>query len=184
MRVTRWKPAVGVMLVCAVIAAGAATSRPARSRQAGGYSPSFKVAGTVARPAVYTLDALRVLPSVIVAHRCVSETTHKVQDHSYRGVPLWSLIAEARPVDASGEPLDSLVSYLVATASDGFPTIIALAEIDPELNGRRVIVAYERDGELLDESRDMAMLVVPEDASCAREIFWLARLEVRSVDGP
>jgi hypothetical protein len=147
----------------------------------GGYSPSFDVTGAVVRPRRYTLADLQSLPPVTVASRCVVEGTSELADHSYKGVLLWTLVAEAQLAIPPADADPALRGYVFAVATDGFPAILPLVEIDPTYNHRDVIVAYERDGQPLDESLGMAQLVVPDDPSCARNVFWLAHLEVRYV---
>ena len=147
-----------------------------------GYSPSFDVTGAVVRPRRYALPDLQVLPAVSVTSRCVVEGTAVLADHGYKGVLLWTLVAEAQLAIPQADADPALRGYVVAIATDGFPAIIPLVEIDPTYNGRDVIVAYERDGQPLDESLGMAQIVVPDDPSCARNVFWLARLEVRYVE--
>jgi DMSO/TMAO reductase YedYZ molybdopterin-dependent catalytic subunit len=168
------------LLLSAVPAAGAAPA--ASPDRQGGYVSSFELTGAVARPRQYTLADLQRLPAIYVASRCLVEGTSQLADHAYKGVPLWTLVAEAQLTIPEVKADPPLRGYVVAIASDGFPAIVPLVEIDPAYNRRDVIVAYERDGQLLDPSLGMAQLVVPGDATCARNVFWLARLEVRYVD--
>jgi DMSO/TMAO reductase YedYZ molybdopterin-dependent catalytic subunit len=152
--------------------------------QRGGYVSSLEVAGAVTRPRSYSLEELRALPFVDVTHRCLVGASSRIEDHGYRGVLLWSLLAEAGIERVGGPSPQSVRSYVVATASDGFEAIVTLSEIDPLFDRREVVVAYERDGQLLDQSLGMAQLVVPTDTSCERDVFWLMRLEVRHIDSP
>ncbi|SRR5579884_1620094 len=192
---TEWRVRRGLGLVrarrlalaaVALLAGATAPAAPLAAAPAhqSGYVPSFEVAGAVAQPGRYTLADLQRLPAIYVASHCLVEGTSVLDEHAYKGVPLWTLLAAAQPTIPAAGADPSLRGYVVATASDGFSAIIPLVEIDPAYNRRDVIVAYERDGELLDPSLGMAQLVVPGDVSCARNVFWLARLEVRYVDAP
>jgi hypothetical protein len=78
----------------------------------------------------------------------------------------------------------SLRSYVSAEGTDGFAVVIALAELDPEFDRREAIVAYERDGQPLDQTLGMAQTIVPSDLTCERDVYHLARLEVRHLDSP
>src|SRR5205085_2472347 len=140
MRTLARSTALSLLLGCAAAAAVIAP-RPTRSQPAAGYSPTVTVGGAVAHPAVYDLEALKRRPSTIVTHHCVREELFTVIDHSYRGVLLWTLIAQSEPIGPAGGALAPTSSFVVATASDGFQAIVAMAEVDPELNGRRVLVA-------------------------------------------
>ena len=175
-------PLPGLLLLVYALSLPSDGSIAAQTPAPGGFSPSFQITGTVAMPALHTLETLKQFPAQVVAHCCIDEKTGRVVDHGYRGVLLWTLIAAAQPVNPNGGAPDSLRSYVLATDPTGFPGIIAMAEVDPALNGRRVIVAFERDGELLDQSLGMAMLVVPDDLTCARDVYWLARLEARYIE--
>ena len=104
--------------------------------------------------------------------------------HAYRGVLLWSLLADAGIALPPGPADASLRSYVVAGGSDDYDVGIALAELDPEFNRRDTIVAYARDGQLLDETRGMAQVVVASDLTCERDVYHLARLEVRALNSP
>jgi DMSO/TMAO reductase YedYZ molybdopterin-dependent catalytic subunit len=182
-----------LVLLSALLAAspgGAVADSPADAIAAGtgaaqsGYVPSFEVAGAVTRPRSYTLADLQQLPAIDVIHHCVLGDTHALQAHAYRGVLLWSLLAEAGIVVPPGPAPASLRSYVVAEGSDGFAVLIALAELDPEFNRRDVIVAYERDGQPLDQTLGMAQTIVPTDLTCERDVYHLARLEVRELNSP
>jgi hypothetical protein len=172
---------VGVMLARAGSEAAAQPAAP------GGYAPEFELTGAVHSPRQYLLADLQGRPAVWAAHRCIDSDTGRLRDHAFRGVPLWDLLTEAGiaiPTGVSMLPAASLRASLVATGSDGYEAVIALAEIDPAVNGRRAVVAYERDGQLLGEDVGMAMLVLPDDRTCDRDVFWLTRLEVRFIDSP
>jgi DMSO/TMAO reductase YedYZ molybdopterin-dependent catalytic subunit len=162
-------------------AGGIAVGGPAAQS---GYVPSFEVAGAVARPRSYTLADLQRLPAIDVIHQCVAGDTHSVRSHAYRGVLLWSLLADAGIAVPPGTAPASLRSYVVAEGSDGFAVVIALAELDPEFNRRDAIVAYERDGQPLDQTLGMAQTIVPTDLTCERDVYHLARLEVRELNSP
>jgi len=142
------------------------------------------VAGAVARPRSYTLADLQRLPAIEVIHQCVVGGTHTLRVHAYRGVLLWSLLADAGIAVPPGPAPASLRSYVVAEGSDGFAVVIALAELDPEFNRREAIVAYERDGQPLDQTLGMAQTIVPSDLNCERDVYHLARLEVRELNSP
>lgn len=182
-RGTAW--ALGLLIGLAGVGwPGSAAAGPASVEQDDGYVPSFEVTGAVARPRRYTLADLERLPAIDVIHQCVVDSTHTMQVHAYRGVLLWSLLTEAGLALPAGPSPASLRSYVVATDPGGWEAMVVLAEIDPLYNRREVIVAYQRDGQLLDASLGMAQLVVPTDFTCERDAYHVARLEVRHSDSP
>jgi DMSO/TMAO reductase YedYZ molybdopterin-dependent catalytic subunit len=174
------------VVMCAVIAAGrssgAAGIAPAQTPGTGGYSPSFHITGAVQRQMTFDLTALVHRPSKLVAHRCYSTDTLKIEDRVYRGIPLWTLLTEAGLSPSPGPSFPSLRGYVVVTGSDGYEVLLPLADIDPEFEGREVIVAYAADGDFLDETRGMARLVIASDRTCMRGVWWLATIEVRYID--
>jgi DMSO/TMAO reductase YedYZ molybdopterin-dependent catalytic subunit len=189
-RVRRWLVLVLLGALLATSPGGVAADSPAGGIAAGtrvaqsGYTPSFEVAGAVARPRSYTLADLQRLPAIDVIHHCVVGDTHALRAYAYRGVLLWSLLADAGIALPPGPAPASLRSYVVAAGSDDYDVLIALAELDSEFNRRDVIVAYARDGELLDETHGMAQMIVPSDLTCERDVYHLARLEVRELNSP
>ena len=58
---------------------------------------------------------------------------------------------------------------------DGYAVAVAFGELDPGLEGKAVLVAYEKDGEALPSLQ----LVVPGDARAARSVRELTEIEVR-----
>ena len=175
-----------LVLAVGLVGLPSAGGHPAQAgtlAQQGGYAPSFEVAGAVTRPRTYTLADLQALPAFDVVHQCVNED-QAMERHVYRGVALWSLLADAGLAVPAGRAPASVRSYVVAAGSDGYEAIIALAAIDPAYTQQLALVAYQRDGQPLDQSLGMAQIVLPSDLSCMRDVFWLTRLEVRHIDSP
>lgn len=150
--------------------------------QAGGYSPTFRIAGAVARPLTLDLAALEARGAVNVVHRCYYTDTLQLEEGVYTGVPLWSLLTEAGLVEPPGPAPASLRGYVVVSGSDGYQVIVALATFDPRFEGQKVLVAYAANDAFLDESRGMARLIVADDTTCMRGVWWLSSIEVRYID--
>jgi hypothetical protein len=148
----------------------------------GGYSPSFQIGGAVARPMTIDQAALIARPQTNVLQQCFYTDTLQPETHVYRGVSLWSLLNEAGLTPPPGPSPASLRGYIVVTGSDGYEIVIGLAGLDPEFEGRPIIVAYLVDGEFLPQNRGMARLIVSSDRTCMRSVWWLAKVEVRYVD--
>ena len=68
--------------------------------------------------------------------------------------------------------------YFVASAEDGFTVTVAMAEVSPGYTSKRVILAYEQNGEPI---RAGVRLVVPGDDLGGRSVFGVTSLELRSV---
>ncbi len=138
--------------------------------------------GEVEQPLRLGLDDLRALPSLTFANTFA--TSSGAETATYRGVLLWDLLQAARLKNTTGTRNDRLRKYVVATGADGYEVIVAVAELDPGFGGQHVLVAYERDGQLLDGREGIARLLVPGDKRGGRAVFGLTRLEVRDIDSP
>ena len=62
------------------------------------------------------------------------------------------------------------------TGRDGYTAALALAEIDPEFEGKQVLLAYRRDGKPIDGNT--LRLVVPGDRHGGRSVRDVVRIEV------
>jgi hypothetical protein len=105
---------------------------------------------------------------------------HSKANETYSGVRLADLLGEM------GAPLGhdlrgvALSGYLVATGSDGYVAVIALAEADPSFHSGEVIVADTMNGLALDAKSGPFKLVVTEDKRPARWVRNLISVELKS----
>jgi len=105
---------------------------------------------------------------------------HTDADETYSGVRLSDLLAKI------GAPLGSelhgkaLADYVVATGSDGYKAVLALAEVEPTFHPGEVIVADAMDGKPLDAHSGPFKLVVTEDKRPARSVRNLVSIELKS----
>jgi len=106
---------------------------------------------------------------------------HSKADETYAGVRLADLLAKL------GAPLGhdlrgaALGGYVVATGSDGYVVVIALAEVDATFHSGEVIVADTMNGAALDGKSGPFKLVVTEDKRPARWVRNLVSVELKSV---
>jgi hypothetical protein len=125
-----------------------------------------------------TLDALKAMPQKTVTFHNV----HTSADETYTGVPLIDLLASVgvpRGKELHGKPLSD---YVVATGSDGYKAVLALAEVDPEFHPGDVIVADAMDGKPLDAKNGPFKLVVTQDKRPARSVHNLVLIEVKAAE--
>jgi molybdate transport system substrate-binding protein len=94
---------------------------------------------------------------------------------SFTGAKLWDILGSAQPNFNNDVKNDKLGMYIVATGSDGYQTVIAWGEIDPDFGNQNILVAYEQDGKPLDGLR----LIVPGDARGGRYVSGLVNLSLR-----
>jgi hypothetical protein len=130
--------------------------------------------GAVKQELVLDETLLRSLPSVNVD---VSfDTGEGRKSGSYTGVLLWTLVEKAGTVDAAGKNA-RLQHTLLITGRDGYAAALALGEIDPHYEGKRVVLAY--GGGEPPASFSSLRLVVPGDAHGGRSVRDIASIEVR-----
>jgi hypothetical protein len=125
-----------------------------------------------------TLDALKAMPQTTVKFHNV----HTSADETYSGVPLIDLLASLGAPHGKDLHGKGLSDYVVATGSDGYKAVLALAEADPEFHPGEVIVADAMDGKPLDAKNGPFKLVVTEDKRPARSVHNLVSIEVKSAD--
>jgi DMSO/TMAO reductase YedYZ molybdopterin-dependent catalytic subunit len=124
------------------------------------------------------LATLKAMPQKTIRFHNV----HTRVEETYTGVPLLALLASfAVPPekDLHGKPL---ADYIVATGSDGYKAVLALAEVDPEFHPGDVIVADAMDGKPLDAKNGPLKLVVSEDKRPARSVQNLVSIELKTAE--
>jgi hypothetical protein len=119
---------------------------------------------------------LRFMPRTTVT----VHNEHSSTDETYAGVRLADVLGKL------GAPLGhdlrgvALSGYIVATGSDGYVAVIALAEADPAFHSGEVIVADTINGQPLDAKSGPFKLVVTEDKRPARWVRNLVSIELKS----
>ena len=118
-----------------------------------------------------------------MAHITVTfHNSHTNADETYSGVRLADVLAKI------GAPLGSelrgkaLANYIVATGSDGYKAVLALAEVDPSFHPGEVLVADTMDGKPLDAHSGPFKLVVIEDKRPARSVRNLVSIELKAAE--
>lgn len=94
---------------------------------------------------------------------------------AYTGALLWSVLDHAGLF--GGDRGSRLRRVVMITGRDGYSAVLALAEIDPEFEGKQVLLAYRRDGRPMKGSS--LRLVVPGDRHGGRSVRDVVRIEVR-----
>ena len=123
-------------------------------------------------PRTIRLNELQGMPAVTVE---VSHAGAKgVETSRFTGALLWTLLNGAGLVDENG-PRTHLQHTLHARGRDGYGVALAIGELDPNFEGKQVLVAYEQDGRALAGLR----LIVPADARAGRSVRDLVSIEVR-----
>jgi Oxidoreductase molybdopterin binding domain len=101
-------------------------------------------------------------------------TGHGPEQATYTGALLWSLLEHVQML--GGDPRARLRRTVLVTGRDGYVAVLALAEIDPEFEGKHVLLAYRRDGQPMDGNA--LRLVVPGDRRGGRSVRDVVRIDV------
>lgn len=133
--------------------------------------PGLAIEGRIEHPRTLALADLRALPPVTVEVEHAHE--RDAQRHTFTGALLWPLIAAAGPAEAGKRAF--LQHTVLARGQDGYAVALAVGEMDPNFEGKQVLVAYAEDGKPLPGLR----LVVPGDARGGRGVRNLIAIEVR-----
>ena len=104
----------------------------------------------------------------------VSHADHNgARTSRYTGVLLWTLVKAAEPVDENG-PRTHLQHIFRVIGQDGYSVALAIGKIEPDFEGKQVLVAYAQDGQALTTLK----LVVPADAKAGRNVHDLIAIDV------
>ncbi|MEH1854381.1 MAG: hypothetical protein V7L11_22530 [Nostoc sp.] len=165
----------------------------------GGYSPSFRVGGELNNPATYNLQNLRNLrdllknqnPALVTEITVSFQTGAGPQTETYYGIPLWELINNSKaggglkPGNSGVNPKNSFLrQYVLVEATDCYGAVVAIGEIQPNFEGKTVLVAFEKKGSdgrvvpLIDEG--FARLVIPGDKAGGRYISNVRNIVILS----
>ena len=126
-------------------------------------------------PSGLSLAQLKVLPHTTVT----VHNSHTNADETYSGIRVADILT---PLGAPlGKELHgiALTNYLVATGSDGYQVVFALAEVDPSFHPGEVLVADTMNGKPLDDHSGPLKLVVTDDKRPARSVRNLTTIELR-----
>ncbi len=107
---------------------------------------------------------------------------HTNANETYSGVPLMDLLAHLGVPHGKDLMGKALAEYVVATGSDGYKSVVALGEIDPEFHPGVVLVADTLDGKPLGAKTGPFRLVVSEDKRPARSVRNLVSIEVKKAE--
>ena len=119
---------------------------------------------------------LKAMPhSTVTVHN-----SHSNADETYSGVRLADLLSKYGAPLGSELHGEALALYVVATGSDGYKAVFALAEIDPSFHPGEFLVADAMDGKPLDAHNGPFKLVVTEDKRPARSVRNLVSILLES----
>lgn len=177
----KWWREYGLMgALCLLLAAPSwpsSASDAAAVGSGGAKADSISIGGGVEHPRSLTLADLKKEPATTEAVSL--KTGRGVLTGRYTGVLLWTLLQQAI-IKVSPESRNDMMRHtIVVTSSDGYSTVLSVAEIDPEFGDARAIIAYAKDGQPLSDKRGFARLILPRDKSAGRAISGVSSITVR-----
>ncbi len=166
----------GALLVAGSVPLGAQSGTMA-SGTAAAPASSLTLAGP-GQQTTLSLEALKALPHVTVS---VTDA-HSHMKQTYAGVSLISLLEKVGAPAPEAVRGKVLAEYVLATGSDNYRAVLALAEIEPGFHPGGVIVADTLDGKPIDTQQGPLKLIVEEDEKPARWVRNLVKVELKSGD--
>jgi DMSO/TMAO reductase YedYZ molybdopterin-dependent catalytic subunit len=172
-------PCVTSTAIQGVVPAQTQISGQSRVGQAAAKSPdSLRISG-----AGLTSTSLSLADFAKLPHKTVTfHNIHTNADETYTGVPLTDLLAKYGAPTGDKLRGKALSEYIIATGSDGYKAVLALAETDPSFHPGDVIVADTMNGQPIGDKDGPFRLVVTEDKRPARCVHNLVSIELRTAD--
>jgi plastocyanin len=165
-----WSMAGTVLVTTSPATASPATVQPpdTSGQSSRPFDPSFVLDGLVERPRTVTPVDLQALPATGVT---VEEPAgDHLRRRTYSGVSLFTLLQTAEPQVEPQRPNAHLAYYVRVAGADGAVAVFSWGELDPDIAGATVLVAYAADGQSLGEIDGMVRLVVPNDQDDGRAV--------------
>ena len=113
----------------------------------------------------------------LVAHSAMIRS-HDGAEATYEGAWLKEVLKLNCPSVAAMEKRTMVKSYVRVGSADGYTALVALTECDSSFRERPVILAWKKNGQLLDGHDGPLQLIVPDDLRHARDVRQVRRLEV------
>jgi DMSO/TMAO reductase YedYZ molybdopterin-dependent catalytic subunit len=128
--------------------------------------------GQVQHSTTLSLTDVKALPATDIT---VSFETSKgsVAGH-YKGVLLWTLLDKAGLPEETGKNHHHLQRSVLVIGSDGYTVALSIGELEPDFEGKQVLLAYETDG----KPEPRLRLVVPGDHKAGRNVHDVVRVTV------
>ena len=102
------------------------------------------------------------------------------KEHVYSGVLLSELLTKSGI--ALGNKRESIISYVILKAKDGYKSIFSLAEIDPLFAEQPILIADKIDGNALSHSDAPFQIIVPGDKIQTRWVRQLVSIELVRIE--
>lgn len=115
---------------------------------------------------------LRTFPAMLVS--VTQQTDRGPVSATFKGALLWQVIDRAGWINGAQKNAQ-IRHVIIITGKDGYAAALSEGEIDPKLENKQVILAYEKDGKPLTAPR----LVVPGDLHASRGVHDVVSVAVQ-----
>ncbi len=169
---------VGVAL-CGLVLAGASLASDSEPKP----SESLTIVDLDGRRVSLTPQELRAMAQAGEEQCiCVGKKSGFMGIFNFSGVRLAEVLTRAKAAQAaSGYRKENL--YVVFRGTDGYQVIASWTELMDTDEGRRALIALDKDGAPLPASEGNFRLVLPGDKYVGRSVRCLETIEVRCADG-
>ncbi len=167
---------IRAVLAAAVLGLAASGGAVAQAPPAPGVSAqqagALLVVAPDGRSVTLSLAELEHMPSVTVS---LLREHERGASTAYAGPLLWAVLDRAGAVGQGGR--ERVHQVVTVTGRDGYTVVLAVAELDPEFEGKSVIVAISADGKPIGAGE--LRLVVPGDKRAGRSVRDPTKVAVR-----
>ncbi len=113
---------------------------------------------------------------------CVGRSAGFIGIFDYSGVRLSEILDKAKAAKGASEYKQEN-AYVVFRGTDGYQVIASWTELTQTAEGKRVLIALDRNAEPLSLSEGKFRLVLPGDKYVGRSVKCLETIEIRVADG-
>jgi DMSO/TMAO reductase YedYZ molybdopterin-dependent catalytic subunit len=103
---------------------------------------------------------------------------HNGTTATYEGVSLAELLRRAGVPQGEALHGQALQLCVIVKAADSYQALFALAELDPAMTDKIVLLAFSRDGASLDAAAGPLRIIVPDEKRQARWVRQVIEIEV------
>ena len=170
-----------IMFLC--LALVAVLPNPVMAQKNSRPSETLTVKDSDGESITLTEDMLRQLPAV-TEEQCiwVGKSSGYIGIYDYSG-PRLSDILKFAQTTATAKEYRQENSYLIFRGTDGYQVLASWTEVMESPDGRRALIALDKDGEALDPSEGRFRIVFPADKYVGRSVKWLESIEIHCAPG-
>ena len=146
-------------------------------RRTAGIMLMFGLAAPPALAADVPLDPAAIAKLPVQSEVLVFKSAHGTKTNRFTGPTLWGVLVAANAVTPK-HPNSVIDGYVTVSGADGFTAVIALGEISPMFEGKKILLATVEDGKPL--AAGHWRLAVPGDKFGGRDVYDIKTIIVHA----